>query len=431
VTDSPRSHTRILEDTGFQRVITVPHAIALYLGAVIGAGVLILPGTAASLAGPASVLTWGFVCLLGLPLALTFAALASRLPDAGGVSTFATRAFGAQAGAVVGWFYFIAAATGQVIVPLTGAYYAALAFRMGRGGTFLVAITILATVVATNLAGIRVSARVQLLLAAAVALLLALAALVAFPSMSSSSWSPFAPEGLTAAGQAIKLIFFAVFGWEAIAQLSSEFSNPERDVLRATLWSVGLVTFLYVGIAAATVGTHTYGNESGDRVAVAELLGDHVGVAAREIAALMAVLISLATANAFVAATSRLGYALARDGSFPRRFASLAANGVPRRAVLLVGAYAATGMLVSYLAGWEAESLVPVSTSLGLATYLVGTAAGVRILGGRERGVALISLALCAAATPFFGISFVIPVLVAGAALSARAVFSRTRSGSR
>ena len=57
--------------------IGVGQAVALYTCAVLGAGVLVLPGQAASLAGPASVLAWGFSCLLGIPLALTFAALAT------------------------------------------------------------------------------------------------------------------------------------------------------------------------------------------------------------------------------------------------------------------------------------------------------------------------------------------------------------------
>ena len=71
---------------------------------------LVLPGVAADRAGPASLLAWLFDGALGVPVALTFAALASRFPDAGGVSVFAARAFGGAAGAVVGWFYFFAAA---------------------------------------------------------------------------------------------------------------------------------------------------------------------------------------------------------------------------------------------------------------------------------------------------------------------------------
>lgn len=413
--------------SGLERTIGPAQGVALYVAAVIGAGVLILPGAAATLAGPASVLAWGFVSLLGIPLALTFAALASRYPDAGGVFTFTARAFGAAPGAAVGWFYFIATATGHIIVPLTGAYYAASPLGLGRGATFLLAAGVLAAALASNLLGMRLSGRLQVLLSGGVAVLLLAAALSTFPRMSAENWCPFLPDGVGAVGQAGVLLFFAVFGWEAIAQLSSEFRDPERDVPRCTLASVGVITVLYIGVAVATVGTGTYGSPEIDRVAVARLLGDSLGVGAGAVAGVMALLISLATTNAFMAATSRLGYALARDGAFPGWMASLDGRGVPSRAALTVAFYAVVGMIVSYLAGWGAETLLAIPNSLGIATYVVGTAAGIKLLTGRYRLLALASLVACLAVFPFAGAFAGLPVAVAAAAW----IYLRMRRGSR
>jgi amino acid efflux transporter len=188
---------------------------------------------------------------------------------------------------------------------------------LGRSGTFLLAGTVLGAAVTSNYGGLRVSGQVQLVLSGGVALLLLAAALVSIPRISLENWTPFVPNGWISVGRAGVLIFFAVFGWEAIARLSAEFRDPSRDVPRSTLLSVGLITLLYVGVAAATVGTATYGAPDVNRVAVALLLGNGIGIGAGTIAASMAVLISLATANAYVAATARLGYALARDRAFP------------------------------------------------------------------------------------------------------------------
>lgn len=407
-----------------KRTITLPQAVALYVAAVVGAGVLILPGLAATEAGPASVISWGFVSLLGIPLALTFAALASRYPDAGGVATYVGRAFGPGLGAAAGWFYFIAAATGQIIVPLTGAYYVADPLGLGKGETFLVAFGVLSFGVGANLLGLFVSGRVALLLSAGVALMLLTAAAFALPRMSADNWTPFTSNGWGAVGNASVLIFFAFFGWEAIAHLSSEFRNPERDVPRATLYAVGLVTILYVGVAVATVGTGTYGSPEVDRVSVARLLGDSLGVGAAGVAAFMALVISLGTSNAFVAAASRLGYALARDGAFPITLARLDRRGVPRAAVLAVGAYAASGLTLSYLAGWGADAWLFIPNSLGIATYVVGGAAGVKLLGGAGRWMALASCVLCAALLPFAGAFVLLPLAVALAAVYYRRVGS-------
>ena len=216
------------------RTVSLPQGIALYLGAVIGGGVLLLPGVAASLAGPASMLAWLFDGLLGIPLALTFAALASRFPDAGGVASFTTRAFGGGWGAVIGWFYFFAVVVGMMIVPLSGAYYASVALGLTAWQIALTAEVILFVAVTANYFGLTVSGRLQLVFSGAVALLLLAAAASAVPDIPHAKWHPFAPHGYLAVGSTALLIFFAFFGWEAIAHLSAEFRDPRRDVVRAT-----------------------------------------------------------------------------------------------------------------------------------------------------------------------------------------------------
>lgn len=395
------------------RSIRLPQAIALYITAVVGAGVLLLPGLSATEAGPASVLAWGFDCLLGIPLALTFATLASRYPNAGGVSTFTTRAFGLESGAAVGWFYFLASATGQIIVPLTGASYVAAALGFGREGTFLLAIAMLILATGANLRGLQVSGKLALALSAGVVLMLVAATLVALPRMRASNWIPFAPHGFAAIGQVSVLIFYAFFGWEAIAQLSAEFEHPERDLRRSTWWSVGLITILYLGVAVTTVGTATYGTSAINRVSVAHLLSDSLGGGAGTTAAAMAFVISLGTTNAYMAATSRLGYALARDGAFPAWLKPLDHHGVPIPSVLLVSGYALVGFVLAYFCGWNADTLLFIPNSLGIATFIVGTAAGVRLLKGKSRWLAATSCLLCLVVFVFAGASVLLPAVVA------------------
>ncbi|MDQ3822561.1 MAG: amino acid permease [Actinomycetota bacterium] len=410
-----------------RRSITLPQAIALYAGAVIGAGVLILPGVAAAEAGPGSLLAWGFDGLLGIPIALTFAALAARFPDAGGVAVFAARAFGAASGAVVGWFYFVAAAVAQALVVLTGAHYAADALGAGRLATSLLAGGMLLVAVAANLLGLRVSARLQLVLSAAVALVLVAATVSAVPNVDLGALTPLVPEGWDSVGRAAVLLFFAFFGWEAITHLSSEFENPTRDVPLATLFAVVLVTIVYLGVAFAVVATGTYGDPELDRVAVAHVLADSLGVSAQAVAATAAVVITLGTANAFVAATSRLGYALGRDGALPEPMARLSRRDVPAVSVAVVGVVAGAGLVLAHLRGWGAEAFLVVPTSLVIVVYVIGMAAGVRLLAGRGRLLAAVATLLCLVILPFAGVSLLIPVAVGAAALLYRASRRRGR----
>ncbi|MGH3167692.1 MAG: APC family permease, partial [Trebonia sp.] len=273
---------------------------------------------------------------------------------------------------------------------------------------------------------LQVSARVQLAFSATIAVMLLLALLISLPHFSSAHWIPFAPHGVAVIGRTAVVIFFAFFGWEAITHLAEEFRDPVRDVPRSTVISVGVITVLYLGVAIATIGTGTYGSDAVNRTAISRLLGTAIGGPAGDISAALALLIALGTANAFIAATSRLGFALARSGSFPAPLSRVNDSGIPQISVLAVGGYALVGLFVSYLAGWNAETLLVVPDSLVIMTYLAAMIAGIRLLRGARRVLALIATTECLILVPFSGVVLFIPVLIAVLAIGYRLTASRT-----
>src|SRR5919204_3424625 len=242
----------------------------------------------------------------------------------------------------------VAAAVAQALVVLSGGHYAADAIGGGRTLTFALAAAMLAVAVVANVYGLRASAQLQLVLAAGVALVLLTATVAALPRVKAAALTPFVPYGWHSVGRACVLLFFAFFGCEAITHLAAEFRDPRRDLPRATVLSVGLVTTIYLGVAFAVVATATYGTPALDRVAVAHVLGGTLGVSARWLSGSAAVVISLGTANAFVAATSRLGYALGRDGAFPAAMGRLSGRDVPVVSIFVVAATAAGGLLLAF-----------------------------------------------------------------------------------
>src|SRR5215468_1106234 len=113
--------------------------VALYVGAVLGPGVLFLPSAAARVAGPASVLAWVGLLALSAPLALTFAALGVRHPEAGGTAAYARAAFGRRAGRVTGWWFLSGVALGAPAVAMIGGFYVAELLHVGRAGAVVAA----------------------------------------------------------------------------------------------------------------------------------------------------------------------------------------------------------------------------------------------------------------------------------------------------
>ena len=98
---------------------------ALYIGALIGPGLLLVPSLAVEAAGPASIVAWAALLIVSAPLAVTFAALDVRHPVAGGLSTYVREGFGDGAAAVTGGCFLAAVLIGVPTVALIGGYYVA------------------------------------------------------------------------------------------------------------------------------------------------------------------------------------------------------------------------------------------------------------------------------------------------------------------
>src|SRR5690554_5915233 len=102
------------------RSINLSQGVAMYIGAVLGSGILILPGFTAQATGPSSILAWILLSMVSVPIAYTFARLSLTYSDYGGMSNIVSHAFGKPTGAITGWFFFVWVATGQCVVGFTG-----------------------------------------------------------------------------------------------------------------------------------------------------------------------------------------------------------------------------------------------------------------------------------------------------------------------
>jgi amino acid efflux transporter len=345
---------------------------------VLGTGVISLPALAVHEAGPASLLAWAGLLLLSVPLATTFAALGARYPDGGGVSTYARQAFGARAATMVGWcFYFAIPIGAPTAAGFAGAYVADSAGG-GRQTQLLATGGIIALVTAMNWFGLRVSGRVQLVIAFVLGGLLLVATIVSLPHADLGNLTPFAPHGWLAIGPAAALLVWAFAGWEAVTSLSGEYRNPGRDITRATSIAIAVISVLYLGIAFATVAV--LGSHPG-KAPLSDLLVLGFGEWARPVTAVVAVLLSVGAINAYFAGGARLGAALARDGSLPTWLARGSTAGeVPRRSlgVVALGGFASLGVITAGDLSLNAPLLM--TTGAFALVYAVGTAAALKLL---------------------------------------------------
>jgi amino acid efflux transporter len=170
-------------------------AASLYVAAVLGTGILVLPALAAQVAGPASLLAVLAVLLLSIPLAGTFAALASRYPDAGGVATFVRLALGQTAARMSGYWFFFGVAVGGPVVGILGAEYLIAALDAPRWSVALIGVAIYIPPFVVNSFGLRVSGSLQLVLTAVLLLVVIGVVAISVPAVNPHHFEPFLPHG--------------------------------------------------------------------------------------------------------------------------------------------------------------------------------------------------------------------------------------------
>jgi amino acid efflux transporter len=402
-----------------QGKIGLPSASALYIAAVLGTGILVLPGLAADVAGPASILAVAIVFVISIPLAGTFAALAARFPDAGGVATFVRLALGATAARMTGYWFFFGCGFGAPVVATLGGEYLAAVVGLPREWIGVVGAAFLLVAIGLAWIGLRVSSGVQLGLSGLLVVVVVIVVASAVPFAQPANLEPFMPHGWAGVGLAVSLFVWAFAGWEAITHWASEFKNPRRTLPLATAIAVVIVGVAYLALQAATVlVTGAAGGSS--LVPLIDLVAVTLPGFGPAIVAGIAVIVVLGVLNVYVPAFGNLAASLGRDGHLPRWFARGVEGGeVPRRGLLLTAVLCLGYTAIRFALDLDLEVFVLIHTSSMVAVYLLGMVAAVRLLDRFTIGwwMAVVSVVLVGALVVLAGANLLIPAILAVVAL--------------
>lgn len=393
---------------------------SLYIAAVLGTGILVLPALAAAKAGPASILAVLAVLLLSIPLAGTFAALAARFPDAGGVATFVRLALGATAARMAGYWFYFGVTVGAPVVAVLGASYIVALFDGPRWVVITVAVLILVPPFVSNSYGLRLSGVVQLWLTGALVVIVVGVVAVAAPASRAANFTPFLPHGWGGVGAAVSLFVWAFAGWEAVTHIAGEFKNPRRTIPLATGIAIAAVGVAYLALQVVTVAV--LGTRGGDSaVPLLELVAVTAPGIGPAFVAAVATVVSLGVLNTYLGAFAKLGASLGRDGDLPKWLAVGAeSGGIPRRSLALVGGLAAVYLVALVSEGLDLTPFILIHTSCMVSVYALGMLAAVRLLERWSVGwwLAVTSSVLVAGLLLLAGGNLLIPALLALAAVA-------------
>ena len=413
------SETKNPPHTDLHRVLTLRHAVAIYVSSLLGSGIFVIPGLAARIAGPASIISWILLSLASYPFAYTFAKLSARNPESGGIYAFAREGLGRGASAATAWLFLAWAVLGAPAATVAAASYLTFVLPLNRSDVFLVAAAILIGAFGVNYLGIRFTGRVQVATVGAILAALAIAVVASAPRISPANYTPILPNGLASIGTAAALIMWSYLGYENTSNVAEEFRNPERDFHRSVVISVILISALYLAVAVVTVGTGAY-TVGGGVTPFAAMMSGAFGSYGGMFVAILAVFVTFGTVNAYVAGMARVYYAAARDGVFPEALGKVdPKTGAPRRSLVFLIVMVLLSLAAFYFLNVEFVLAFLMASGAAILTYVIGSVAGIRLL--RERGMRRIlpwiSLVVSVVLLPFIGTLLAVSVAIGGVGL--------------
>jgi len=339
--------------TPLKRTLGLLPLVALSVGATLGTGIFVVLADAAPTAGPAVVVSFVLAGLAALCSALSYAELAGSVPVSGSAYSYAYATLGELVAWICGWCLLLEYGVSVAAVAVGWGGYLneflrgtlgvalpdALSAPPGEGGVVnvpAVVVVLLATWVL--MLGVRESGRVTTITTLLKIAVLVFFVVVALTAFRTSNMVPFAPAGVAGISAGASAVFFSFIGFDAASTAGEEARNPKRDLPRAIMISLLVVTAVYVLVAFAAVGAVGPAKLGESEASLATALEVVTGQGwPATLLALGAVLAIATVVLTVLYGQTRILVSMSRDGLVPAKLAQVNRRSVPGFNTLLVG----------------------------------------------------------------------------------------------
>ncbi|WP_157533026.1 APC family permease, partial [Haloferax profundi] len=298
-------------------------ALTIGIGTMIGAGIFVLPGAAVQQAGPLAAAAFVLGGVIALLTAASASELGTAMPKSGGAYYYINHALGPLFGSVAGWGNWMGLAFASAFYMTGFGQYVATFLTVPSlslagvtiSGVKLVALAGGGLFVFINYVGAKETGKLQNAIVLILLAILAVFTLFGLLNADIAKLQPFVPpdKGVSPLLPVTGLIFVSYLGFVQITSVAEEIKNPGKNLPRAVLGSVIIVTAVYalvlVTVLAAVDNSLVAGNETAV-VDVARTLIGPLGAAAMLFGGLLA---TASSANASILASSRINFAMGRD----------------------------------------------------------------------------------------------------------------------
>lgn len=344
------------EGGSLRRSLSMWQLTMISIGATLGTGIFVVLGDAVPQAGPAVTVAFVIAGLTALFSALSYAELAGTIPVAGSSYSYAYATMGELVAWVCGWCLVLEYGVSVAAVAVGWGEYVnelldgtigvtipdALSSAPGEGGIVnLPALIVVLLAMVFLLGGAKESARANTIMVVVKIAALVLFCTIGFMGFKSGNYADFMPLGMAGVSAAGASLFFSYIGFDAASTAGEEAKNPQRDLPRAIMLSLIIVTALYVLVAAVAVGAWNWKKFEGSEASLAAIMNDVSGQTFWGTLLAAGAVISIASVVLTVLyGQTRVLFAMSRDGLVPKVFGKVSTKtGTPRANTVIVSLF--------------------------------------------------------------------------------------------
>lgn len=333
------------KQSGLQRELGLVSVVLCGTGVIIGAGIFVLIGIVAGIAGQSSWLAFFVASVLAGCTGLSYAELSSKFPDDSAEAHYTRAAFGKHVGFLAGIMAILTGITASAAVSLGFGGYLSSLIGLTTTEAGLIILILLSLIACWGIK--ETSWFVSILSIAQIVGLLFIAA-IGLPSLNISQFTEISWHNWQGIMSGAAIIFFAYLGFEDIVKFSEEAKHPRRTIPLAIIISIIVTTIIYVLVAVSSISILGVSALSSSSAPLADVAGKVFGNYASLIIAVLALAATSCTILILITATSRLIYGMAhKQHDLPKNLGKIQQQlGTPVPAILLTVLLAIPFLLV-------------------------------------------------------------------------------------
>jgi len=336
---SSQADAHVVAGSGLHRVLGLAFGLAIGFGGVVGGGLLKTSGSVAGLAPQPWLIValWTACSLHSFLGANVIAELMAALPRDGGLFVITRRAFGDFGGLIVGWADAAQNCAAIAAVSILFASFGAIVLPAWAPYGIAIAIGVQVLLLGINLIGVREGSAVQQATALLKAIMLAGIIVALFIAAGAREASVQVSQVATIAGAitAYQLIYGVYSGWSYPGYFGDESTNAARDIPKGIFGCIIAASIVYIGFNAGLVAAVDPPTMAHSDFPAADVVGRIFGGNGLLLVMVIAMVMVVSSANAYILLVPRILYGLGRDGLFFRWSAHVNRGGTPDWAMVL------------------------------------------------------------------------------------------------